>query len=114
MSKFSHMKENLKQRNEAKENLWTIARGLFKSENINKPLFNKMWNIASPASAFRLKSINEAIQSLEILKADNIDNQKTKKKDFTNIYKSIKKDIIIKNLNLIHLNFIMRLNQMIF
>ena len=55
MSKFSHMKENLKQRNEAKEKLLTLARGLFKSEKINKPLFNKMWNIASPASAYRLK-----------------------------------------------------------
>ena len=34
MSKSSHMKENLRQRNEAKENLLTLARGLFKSENI--------------------------------------------------------------------------------
>ena len=32
MSKSSHMKESLKQRNEAKEKLLTIARGLFKSE----------------------------------------------------------------------------------
>ena len=39
-----------------------------------------MWNIASPASSYRLKSINEAIQSLEILKADNNDNQKPRKK----------------------------------
>ena len=53
MSKFSHMKEGLKQRNEAKEKLLTIARGLFKSEKNNKPLFNKMWNIASPASSYR-------------------------------------------------------------
>jgi len=108
------MKESLRQRNEAKEKLLSLARGLFKSEKINKPLFNKMWNIASPASAYRLKSINEAIQSLEILKTENNDNQKTKKKDFTTIYKVLKKDIIIKNLDLIHLNFIMSLNQMIF
>ena len=103
MSKSSHMKESLKQRNEAKEKLLTIARALFKSENINKPLFNKMWNIASPASAYRLKSINEAIQSLEILKVDNIDNidnQKTKKKDFTTIYKSVKKGYYYKELEL--------------
>ena len=65
MSKFSHMKESLKQRNEVKEKLLTLARGLFKSENINKPLFNKMWNIASPASAYRLKSINDAIKHLK-------------------------------------------------
>ena len=86
MSEFNHMKESLRQRNEAKEKLLTLARGLFKSEKINKSLFNKMWNIASPASAYRLKSINEAIQSLEILKAENNDNQKTKKKDFITIY----------------------------
>ena len=40
---------------------------------------------------------------LEILKADNIDNidnQKTKKKDFTNIYKSVKKGYYYKELEL--------------
>ena len=62
MSKSSHMKESLKQRNEAKEELLRFARNLFKNEKINKPLFNKMWNIASPASAYRLKSINEAMK----------------------------------------------------
>ena len=80
--KIEKMKESLKQRNEAKEKLLTLARGLFKSETINKPLFNKMWNIASPASAYRLKSINEAIKSLEIL---NAYENKIKKKDFTTI-----------------------------
>jgi len=100
ISKFINMKESLRQRNEAKEKLLTLARGLFKSEKINKPLFNKMWNIASPASAYRLKSINEAIQSLEILKTENNDNQKTKKKDFTTIYKSIKKGYYYKELGL--------------
>ena len=94
------MKESLRQRNEEKEKLLTLARGLFKSEKINKPLFNKMWNIASPASSYRLKSINEAIQSLEILKADNNDNKKTKKKDFTTIYKSVKKGYYYKELGL--------------
>jgi len=88
------MKESLKLRNDAKDKLLTLARGLFKSDKINKPLFNKMWNIASPASAYRLKSINEAIQTLEIL---NIENQ-TKKKDFTAIYKSIKKGKFYKEL----------------
>ena len=105
MSKSSHMKESLRQRKEAKEELLRFARGLFKSEKINKPLFNKMWNIASPASAYRLKSINEAIQSLEILKADNNDNQKTKKKDFTNIYKSVKKGYYYKELGLSKFKF---------
>ena len=100
MSKSSHMKESLRQRNEAKDKLLLLARSLFKSEKINKPLFNKMWNIASPASAYRLKSINEAIQSLEILKTENNDNQKTKKKDFTTIYKSIKKGYYYKELGL--------------
>ena len=61
ISKFNHMKEDLRQRNEAKEKLLTLARSLFKSEKISKPLFNKMWNIASPASAYRLKRINQAI-----------------------------------------------------
>ena len=105
MSKSSHMKESLTQRNEAKEKILTLVRGFFKSENINKPLFNKMWNIASPASAYRLKSINEAIQSLEILKADNNDNQKTKKKDFTTIYKSVKKGYYYKELGLSKFKF---------
>ena len=93
-SKSFIMKESLKLRNDAKNKLLTLARGLFKSNKINKPLFNKMWNIASPASAYRLKSINEAIQTLEIL---NIENQ-TKKKDFTTIYKSIKKGNFYKEL----------------
>ena len=66
ISKFINMKESLRQRNEAKDKLLTLARDLFKSEKISKPLFNKMWNIASPASAYRLKSINEAIQSKKI------------------------------------------------
>ena len=83
------MKESLKQRNEAKEELLRFARYLFKSEKINKPLFNKMWNIASPASAYRLKSINDAIQTLRALNDENDD--KTKKKDFTTIFKSVKK-----------------------
>ena len=48
-----------------------------------------MWNIASPASAYRLKSINEAIQSLRVLNDEN--DNKTKKKDFTTIFKSVKK-----------------------
>ena len=73
-----------------------------------------MWNIASPASAYRLKSINEAIQSLEILKADNNDNKKPRNKTLQTFIKVLKKDIIIKNLDLINLNFIMSLNQMIF
>ena len=59
-----------------------------------------MWNFASPASAYRLKSFNEAVQSLEILNAENKDNQKTKKKDFTNIYKSIKKGYYYKEIGL--------------
>ena len=42
MSKSSHMKESLRQRNEVKEKLLTLARGLFKSENINKPLNQKI------------------------------------------------------------------------
>ena len=100
MSKSSDKKEMLKQRNEAKENLLKLSRDLLKNDKINKPLFNKMWNMASPASSYRLKRINEAIQSLEILKADNNDNKKTKKKDFTNIYKSIKKGYYYKELGL--------------
>ena len=59
MSKSSHMKESLRQRNEAKEKLLTLARGLFKREQIKKPLFNKMWNIASPASAYRLEETGQ-------------------------------------------------------
>ena len=62
------MKESLRQRNEAKEKLLSLARSLFKSEKINRPLFNKIQNIASPAPADILKSIDEAIQSLKILK----------------------------------------------
>ena len=38
ISKFINMKESLRQRNEAKEKLLTLARGLFKSENINNCL----------------------------------------------------------------------------
>ena len=55
MSKSSDKKEMLKQRNEAKENLLKLSRDLLKNDKINKLLFNKMWNMASPASAYRLK-----------------------------------------------------------
>ena len=102
MSKSSHIKESLKQRNEAKEELLRFARDLFKSEKINKPLFNKMWNIASPASAYRLKSINEAIKSLEILNA--YEKKKIKKNDFTSIYQSIKNGFYCKEID-ISINF---------
>ena len=74
------MKESLRQRNEAKEKFLTLARGLFKSEQFNKPFFNKMWTIASPASAYRLKSINNAIQSFKILNAENNNEQKPRRK----------------------------------
>ena len=75
-------KEMLKQRNEAKKELLRFARDLLKNDKINKPLFNKMWNIASPASAYRLKSINDAIQTLRVLNDEN--DNKTKKKRLYN------------------------------
>jgi hypothetical protein len=34
---------------------------------IDRPLFRKMWNIANPTSAYRLKSIENLIETLQAL-----------------------------------------------
>ena len=90
-AKFSIKKEELKKRNDAKEKLLTLSRDLFKDKRINNALFNKMWNIASPASAYRLNTINDAIDTLQILAERLV---QIKKKDFTPLLKGVKKNLI--------------------
>ena len=60
-------KDNLKNRNEAKIKLLNLSSELFKNNLIDRPLFRKMWNIANPTSAYRLKSIENSIETLQSL-----------------------------------------------
>ena len=56
-------------------------------------LFNKIWNIATPASAYRLNTINDAIDTIEKLRTSKTDTQ-IKKKDFTPVLKGVKKNYV--------------------
>ena len=83
-------KDNLKNRNEAKIKLLNLSSELFKNKLIDRPLFRKMWNIANPTSAYRLKSIENSIETLQSLQSDNEYHAVIKKRDFIPKSKKIK------------------------